>query len=236
MNRIEFLQFLIHKYKYDTYLEIGTQRGNSLLPLKCRKKIAVDPEFKINLFNKIRWYLLNPYNFSNRYFEMTSDLFFKRKKKYLRSSGGVDLVFVDGLHTYQAALKDCLNSLRYLTQGGTIVVHDSFPPHKAASVKASNSDEAEILGRTVEGWNGEWCGDVWKSIAYLKKRYANELDVFVLDFDFGLGIIKKKNAQELDLNIDNNHFKEISKFKYEDLVENSKGLIDLREKIKYKEV
>jgi len=35
-----------------------------------------------------------------------------------------DLVFIDGLHTYEAVKTDAVNSLRLLKQGGVIFFHD----------------------------------------------------------------------------------------------------------------
>ena len=40
-------------------------------------------------------------------------------------------------------------------------------------------------------WTGEWCGDVWKTIPYLIKN-CPDLNVCVLDADYGLGIVSRK--------------------------------------------
>ena len=42
-------------------------------------------------------------------------------------------------------------------------------------------------------FDDEWNGDVWKSVVHLRSLYKN-INVFVLDTDFGIGIISKRSA------------------------------------------
>lgn len=234
MDRIFLIQYLIDKHKYSKYLEIGTQNGISFFPIKCKKKIAVDPDFRILFREKIEWYFTNINNLRNRFFEMTSDNFFLNKKIYLKNIGHLDIILIDGLHTFQAALNDSLNSLKYLSKNGTIILHDCLPPHQAAAIYAINADEAILKGGNLSGWNGEWCGDTWKAIVYLKKRYPEELNVFVLDCDYGLGVIQFRKNQNLELRLNKALFDEINKLEYEDLINNPQQLIGLKEKENYK--
>lgn len=92
-----------------------------------------------------------------------------------------DVVFIDGLHTYEQSLRDIENSLRYLRSGGVIVVDDCIPPEESASkpIKPNN--------------NALWCGDVWKSILHLRTT-RRDLRVFVLDCAYGLGIVARQPA------------------------------------------
>ena len=235
MNRISFIQYLINKYKFSTFLEIGSQLGLSFFPIICDKKISVDPFFQFGIFDKIRWSIKNFSNFNNAYFEMTSNEFFNSKQEYLNDLGGIDIVFVDGLHTFRAALQDTLNSLKHLKKDGIVVLHDCFPPHKAASIYAKDADEARIIGRNLNGWTGEWCGDTWKAMAYLKTKYSSSIDISVLNFDYGLGIVKINQNPE-DLEIDESHFREIDKLSYEDLLQDSESLIGLVEEKYYTEI
>lgn len=234
MDRISVIQYLINKYSYNIYLEIGVQRGVSFLPIKCGKKIAVDPMFLISLKDKMRWYYKNFSNCRNSYFETTSDDFFLNQKSFLKELNGLDVVFIDGLHTFKATLQDILNSLNFLNLKGTIIVHDCFPPHKAASIYAENADFARKKGKHLSDWNEEWCGDTWKAIAYMKKKYSDILSVKVLNTDYGLGIIQFKNTEKLDLEIDQELFDSINLYEYEDLIENPGGLIGLEDKLHYK--
>lgn len=227
MKRTTLIQELIRKKKYKNYLEIGCQYGMSFLPIRCRRKIAVDPMFKIPAKRKLKWLLKNPTNISNRYFEETSDDFFEKRKNVLKRLGRLDIVFVDGLHTFEASLKDVLNSFHYLRQDGIIIMHDCFPPHKAASTPASDYDAAAGMG--VPNWNGEWCGDTWKSIVYLKKVYGSSLEAYVINTDYGLGIVRIRKKIDPPFAINQAAFDEVNRLTYEDLMKDPKAMIDLRD-------
>ena len=53
---------------------------------------------------------------------MTSDNYFFNNKNNL-----FDLIFLDGLHTYEQTIKDIFNSLKTLKKNGVIIVHDCLP-------------------------------------------------------------------------------------------------------------
>ncbi|MBO2544284.1 class I SAM-dependent methyltransferase [Salegentibacter sp. BDJ18] len=225
MTRTELLQQLIDKNRYKSYLEIGTFQGKSFLPLKINKKVAIDPSFKIKKKEKIKWLLKYPFNLQNRYYEMTSNDFFEIEILKKKKSYQFDLIFIDGLHTFEASLTDTLNSLKLLNKQGTIVLHDCFPPHKAASVPANSYEEAKKM--KLNGWTNEWCGDVWKTIVYLKSYHSNALSIKVLNDDYGLGIIEIKNQIFVPHSIDPDNFKAINSLNYEDLTNNPEKLISL---------
>lgn len=233
MDRIFLIQYLINKYKYTRYLEIGTERGISFFPIRCKHKIAVDPKFKIVWEDKLKWYFKNTFNFRNKYFELTSDDFFLRKESFLKKKWKPEIIFIDGLHTFSATLKDVLNSLKFLQKDGIIILHDCFPPHKAAATKALNMEAAEQERMNIEGWTGEWCGDSWKAMVYLREKYPEHLKAVVIDADYGLGIVQILLNRDFDLNIDINLFNEIDKLQYEDLSENPEKIVGLAGKENY---
>lgn len=227
MDRIKLIQQIIEKNKFDSYLEIGSKTGTSFLPVRCAHKAAVDPEFKITKLKKMWWDFKNPLNKTNSYFEETSDDFFLKRKDYLASVGKLDVVLVDGLHTYEAALKDVLNALKYLNEKGTIVMHDCLPPNEQAATpmrKIPGTDQFEE--RT---WGGNWCGDVWKVITYLRRNYADSLDAYVIDTDFGLGVVKPKRKLDIDLEINLDLFNEIDKISYTELMQNVDSMLALKD-------
>jgi hypothetical protein len=102
----------------------------------------------------------------------TSDEYFD----FIHKDTKFDLIFIDGLHHEEQVLMDIYNSLNHLSDNGIIVCHDCLPT-------------SEIMqGR--EQCPNEWTGDVWKAIAKLRIQSTN-LDIKVLDSDFGCGIIKR---------------------------------------------
>jgi hypothetical protein len=218
MNRIEVIQSIIDKKKTCSYLEIGVSDGFNFFRIKARKKFAVDPYFRFSKTRRRLWMIKNPYNLGTKYFEVTSDDFFSRIDRKLK----FDLIFIDGLHTYEQSLKDVFNSLAHLNERGLIIIHDCNPPHEAAANPVEAGLDEETSG--ISGRPGEWCGDVWKTICYLRS-VRKDLKVFVLNCDYGLGMVLKGNP-ESHLNLKEDEINEMS---YEDLSARRPHLLNLKE-------
>ena len=228
MNRIELIQEIFQKTNFKNYLEIGCNEGRSFLPVKARHKLAVDPFFKIPTTLKLKWLFKVPSNINNKYFQETSDDFFLKREEHLKEINHLDVVLVDGLHTFRASLNDVLNSLKYLNNKGIIIMHDCLPPHKAAALATKDYPNSEEQ-KGVEGWTGQWCGDVWKTIVYLRKNLPDMVDACVIDTDYGLGIVRPKGKIEnKELIIDEKLYSEIDKLTYENLSENPQLMINLK--------
>ena len=183
-NRIEIIQKLISLKNYRSYLEIGTFKNEVFDKVFCNKKIGVDP-------------------FSGGNTRMTSDEFFRKNKDKF------DLIFIDGLHTYQQVKKDILNSINFLNDNGVILIHDCLPQDYFANASP----------RSVYKWNG----DVWK--AFVEMRTKNNLDSYCCFADEGIGVIlKRDNKNLLDLEI-----KDFSKMEFNYFFNNYKKLMNLKE-------
>lgn len=100
--RWDLIDYLIKKYDYKDYLEIGCDRDQLFSRINLENKIGVDP-------------------YSGGNIRKTSDDFFINNNKTF------DLVFIDGLHTYIQVKKDILNSVKFLNTNGIILVHDCLP-------------------------------------------------------------------------------------------------------------
>jgi hypothetical protein len=220
MNRKEVIQKILDKKKARTYLEIGVSSGDNFFPIKARQKIAVDPNFDFSKKDKIKWAFKNPYNIVAKYYELSSNSYFAKVK----NSYQLDVVFIDGLHTYQQSLKDVNNSLSNLKKNGVIVMHDCNPPHEAAAYPANSHNHAASLN--LPGWTEEWCGDVWKTICYLRSN-RKDLRIFVLDCDYGLGIITRGEANNC-LNLPE---PDIDKMTYDEFSQNRHKLLNLKDEI-----
>lgn len=187
MNRAKLIQLTIDVKRAKNYLEIGVFKGETFLQIHARRKMAVDPELKIKPKSKIKSIRKNWSNFFSRYFPITSDEFFATRADLLRQHP-LDVVFVDGLHTHAQTLMDVQNSLKYLKDDGVIIMHDCNPQSEAAAYPAKSYEHAKSLN--LLGWTDEWSGDVWKCVAFLRAT-ADDLHVFVLDCDHGLGVITR---------------------------------------------
>lgn len=219
MKRTEIIQKIIDKTKARTYLEIGVFRGSNFFPVKAGRKIGVDPQFSFGSRRKIKWWFKNLHNLLARYYETDSDSFFARNSL----DGGVDVAFIDGLHTYQQSLKDVENSIKRLNPRGVIIMHDCNPQSEAAACPALSIDHVAALN--PPDWDGQWNGDVWKTICYLRST-RHDLNIFVLDCDQGLGIITRGKPEEVlsftPAQVDN--------LTYSDLAKDRERLLNLKGK------
>ena len=189
MNRFVVIQAVIDSVKAETYLEIGVESGKIIDNIKCQNRIGVDPDFRFPIDRRIRK-ALGLTNFKT-FKETSDDFFIKHAKNNLKA--GIDVAFIDGLHTYDQSFKDVENCLEYLNDGGVIIMHDCNPLNVAGAWPAKESiDEVKVLARKGEipGWNNNWNGDVWKAVVHLRLAHE-DLEIFTLDLDWGLGIVSK---------------------------------------------
>ena len=215
MNREIIIQKLLKARKGKTYLEIGVSTGRVFFSILSTSKYAVDPLFKFSRWKVFRRTIKNPTNIFNKYYTSTSDDFFSKQAPEIFSQKRINVCLVDGMHEYDFALRDIENALKYLEDDGVIIVHDCNPV-------------TEKMGSTFEEWkgrgyDGEWNGDVWKAILHLRCT-RNDVHVFVLDCDYGLGIITKgKPENNLTLPVDS-----IAKLSYQDFHANRESWLNLK--------
>lgn len=126
MNRIDVINYLIKKFNYETYLEIGVATGECFNKIIIKNKESVDPAE-------------GQYSVAKPTYKMTSDEFFKQNIKKF------DIIFIDGLHHTDQVDKDIEHSLMYLNDNGTIILHDVIPM----------SEIAQRVPRETSGWNGD---------------------------------------------------------------------------------
>jgi hypothetical protein len=182
VHRKEIINKIIELKAFKNYLEIGCDRNELFSKVLIQNKIGVDP-----------------YNGGTH--RMTSNFFFDLNEKKF------DLIFIDGLHTYEQSLKDIQNSLTTLNENGFILVHDCFP--------LTYFDQA--VPRAQRKWNG----DVWKAITEI--RTLEHLDTYVGAFDNGIGlIIKRKNRKILKINT-----KLFKNIRYKEYYDNYKDYLNL---------
>lgn len=168
MNRIQFLNRLIECHRYRTYLEIGVAGGECFAAVRAPIKVGVDPDMGIKDLNVP----------SGLLFCTTSDAFFAS----LNGRNFFDLVFIDGLHHHEQVHRDVNYALDNLSVGGTIVLHDCNP-------------RTEAMQR-VPRIQAEWTGDCWKAVARLRMSRP-DLNVSVLDTDYGLGVVRRGRSELL---------------------------------------
>jgi len=213
-RRWRVIQAAVARLRAKSYLEIGVSTGETFRRVAAPRKIGIDP---IAPTAAVQREVARP---GAEFHRMTSDQFFATHAGTLQQQG-IDVAFVDGLHTYAQSLVDVHHCLRYLTPGGVILVHDCNPPSAAAAVAASSLEEVAAI--KPPGWRGAWTGDVWKTVVDLRYSCA-DVTVCVLDCDFGVGLIVKRPARGLLPYSP----QEILRWTYDDLKARRKELLDLQ--------
>lgn len=153
----------------EDYLEVGVQYGFTLASVEVKNKTGVDPNL---MFNP----KLAP---GLKLHRTTSDEFFSELPEEIQ----YDLVFLDGLHTFEQTARDFLNALKHLRPGGFIVIDDVVPTSEAKALP----DREESLNRQLletGQTDGEWFGDVWKLPVAVSEVFA---DLLVVE-TFGHGV------------------------------------------------
>jgi len=178
--RYDIINSLIKKNNYKSYLEIGVRIPDNCFDLiECETKHGVDPMVEVDY----------PVTF-----KLTSDDFFDQ------NTNTYDIIFIDGLHLDYQVEKDIINSLKILNDGGTIVLHDCNPP----DVYHQRENYYDIT--TPANWG--WTGTVWKAVVKVKSEIDN-IDLCVVDTDYGVGILQKSNNSNKIINDNPNYSFEI---------------------------
>ena len=121
MKRTDIINFLIQKYGYKSYLEVGTQDPTSNFDLiQAETKVSIDPFPK----GKVT-------------FVGTSDEYFDSIDNTIQ----YDIIFIDGLHHDDQVLRDIHNSLNHLSDNGSIVIHDCLPMTERMQERNDHGEE-----------------------------------------------------------------------------------------------
>jgi Methyltransferase domain len=150
------------------YLEIGVADGHSLgLAGPGTVAVGVDPSPGPEVAERAP---------DRRVVAATSDDFFASTSAEEALDGQpLDLAFVDGLHLFEAALRDLANLERWAHPGTVVLVHDCHPTDE----RCASRDRTTVA----------WAGDVWKVVACLRADRP-DLATATVDVDpTGLGVV-----------------------------------------------
>ena len=186
-----------------SYLEIGTQSGQSLSIARC-PSIAIDPSFQVST---------NVFTGKNvcHFYQIGSDEFFKMYDPTLILSRRLDLVFLDGMHWFEFLLRDFMNSELHCNPNSIIAIHDCLP----LDLFSARRDIHDMTAQETSSHPGWWTGDVWKVVVILQ-RYRPELKITALDAS-PTGLILITGLDPGNTVLQDNYFKILDEFSSVDL-------------------
>ncbi len=162
LTRARVLRRLTALYDEPRYLEVGVAQGVTFQRVPAARKIAVDPEFRFDAAEYAREQT------GVECHEVTSDEYFAR---LVAPDEQFDVIYLDGLHTFEQTLRDLTNALHHLQPRGVIVIDDTRPPTYLASM----ADRESFF--TVRSWLGStdqrWMGDVYKVVFFVESFFPS---------------------------------------------------------------
>lgn len=157
-NRIAVINLLLSRKPNGSYLEIGCEGNQAFNSILVADKTGVDPA-------------------AGGTHRMTSDAYFAQTDKKF------DVIFVDGLHTYDQVRRDAIHALEHLNEGGWVVFHDLIP----------RNWQEEHMPRL----SSYWTGDVWKVAFEINQTPG--LEFALLYIDMGVGVMRRKPTGSVEI-------------------------------------
>lgn len=156
-NYLAWLKWLHEALRPETYFEIGVANGwSTSLALPPTVAIGVDPEPTLTSTLRTETHL----------FCETSDEFFATGRLGPVLAGRpVSFGFIDGLHSFDQALRDFKNLEAHCASASLVALHDTVP--------------LDDVTQRQERLTQFWTGDVWKVVLCLK-HYRPDLDIFTV--------------------------------------------------------
>jgi hypothetical protein len=193
-NKEDIINYLINSFYYKSYLEISTVTSGFVYD-----KI-------INIEKHLFLYQTEYHENINIREDITENITIIKNLTLLEK---YDIIFVDPYHTFEQSYDDICLAFKLLNDNGIIVIHDCYPKYKELAKKQYKY--------------GPWCGETYKAL--INFNYKNNMvQTYVVDCDFGCGIILKNKSRLFpyllkDIIVDN--------IDYEYFILNTNKLLDI---------
>jgi hypothetical protein len=202
-----------------SYLEVGAGQGLTFELVQVAERTAVDPEFEFETDD----YPTETTTFA----QMTSDEFFSE----LPAGEQFDLIYVDGLHTFEQTYRDLCNCLLHSHPRSAILVDDTLPSDVYSSLRDEDQAVAHRAAAGIE--SSAWHGDAYKVIFAVHDFHLG------LDYRTIVGagnpqtLVWRSNAGQREPLLDS--LEEISRLTYFDLLDEIDVLRQYPEELTLKE-
>jgi hypothetical protein len=176
-HKHDVLEWLHEELEPKLYLEIGVDEGLSLARAKG-SAIGIDPRPDLKLKVELPA--------TTKILSMSSDAFFRDQAVHMLHPKP-DLVFIDGMHLFEFALRDFINVEKHASPSTLVVIDDIYPCHPTQAKRRRKS--------------GSWTGDVWKLHKILEQARPDLTLITLNSYTTGLLLIcgldpKSKTLEE----------------------------------------
>jgi hypothetical protein len=180
IERSAVVQQVLNLFEQPDYLEIGVDQGKSFQSLSAARKVAVDPAFK---------FVPPPNTRFVEYHSVISDEYFA---SYCPIGRSFDVVYIDGLHTFEQTLRDLLNAALRLTPDGVIIVDDVLPVSYHSAIpsldQAFQVRDHLAAGNPALKADNTWMGDVYK-LAFFIQTFMQQFSYATVQENHGQLIV-----------------------------------------------
>lgn len=154
MKRNEVIQAVLDCFESPAYLEVGVFHGQTFHKLEAAEKVAVDPNFRFDVD------AARAENPNAQYHRLPSDAYFATCEGRF-----FEVVFLDGLHTFEQTLRDLMNAVAHLAPGGVIIIDDVKPTSYGASLPELGQIK---LVKAELNEDNNWMGDVYRLVYFIE--------------------------------------------------------------------
>jgi hypothetical protein len=144
---------LARRLNIQSYLEIGVNEGDTFRLIEIPERTGVDPTLRFDP-DTLR-------NQSTQLFSVTSDAYFAS----LPIGAKFDVIFIDGLHTFEQVVRDFSNAILHSHDRTVIILDDTRPSDVYSSLP--DPRETSKFREMFRSESKDWHGDVFKAVFYL---------------------------------------------------------------------
>lgn len=184
------------------YLEIGLDRGRTFEAVKAFERWGVDPRPRFPV-------AALPHRVT--VIAASSDRFFD----LLAPDVSFDLVYLDGLHTYEQTYRDLINALGHTAPLGAILVDDVVPSDEVSAIPDQEVSLAERRRRGLEG--RPWHGDVFRILKILDDHHPELSYSTIVGADNDQALIWRGVPDSVSSAVSNETLRAYSELTYQDV-------------------
>ena len=161
---IQRINSLLNLCEGKNYLEIGVENVHTFTGINAQLKIAVDPIFRFD-FQAMQ-------DRNTLFLSQDSDSAYAKLQEVDLE---FDVIYLDGLHTFEQTYRDLLNAIDLLAPGGFILIDDVYPNDEYSFINNQQEALSKRKSSIPPGSTLDlsWHGDVFKVVAMVHDFQLN---------------------------------------------------------------